>query len=59
MTHAFIERARYYMLRSQGTSFVAERQWELADAEERRMLLQAVIQRKLFKPGWRHPWVSS
>jgi hypothetical protein len=45
VTHAFLERARYYLLKGQGTSFIAQRQWELADRDEKRMLLHAVIER--------------
>jgi DNA invertase Pin-like site-specific DNA recombinase len=55
---AFLERARYYLLRGDGPSFVAQRQWELADHEERRMLLQAVIERVVIEPqveGKAHP----
>jgi DNA invertase Pin-like site-specific DNA recombinase len=45
VTHAFLERARYYLLQGQGTSFIAQRQWDLADRDEKRMLLHAVIER--------------
>ena len=50
VTHAFLERARYYLLQGQGTSFIAQRQWELADRDEKRMLLHAVIERVVIEP---------
>ena len=58
MTRSFQERARYYLLRGDGGSFVAERQWELADLQERRMLLAAVIDRVVIvslDAGQEHP----
>lgn len=45
VTQAFLERARFYLLQGQGTSFIAQRQWELAERDEKRMLLHAVIDR--------------
>ena len=50
VTDAFLERARYYLLHGEGASFIAERQWEVADAGERRMLLDAVIERVVILP---------
>jgi hypothetical protein len=50
VTHAFLERARYYLLQGHGTSFIAQRQWELADRDEKRMLLHAVIERVVIEP---------
>lgn len=46
----FLERARYYLLQGDSGSFIAERQWELADDQERRMLLEAVIDRVVILP---------
>lgn len=58
VTQAFLERARFYLLQGQGTSFIAQRQWNLADREEKRMLLHAVIERVVIEPipeGNAHP----
>ena len=58
VTRSFQERARYYLLRGDGGSFVADRQWELADPQERRMLVAAVIERIVIMPldaGREHP----
>jgi site-specific DNA recombinase len=44
VTAAFLELARYYLLHGAAGSFIAQRQWELADAAERRMLLAAVVE---------------
>jgi hypothetical protein len=55
---AFLERARYYLMRGDGRSFIAERQWEHSDPQERRMLLAAVIERVVVLPveaGKLHP----
>jgi site-specific DNA recombinase len=55
---AFLERARYYLLRGEARTFIAERQWELANAQERRMLLAAAIHRVVIlplEPGQQHP----
>ncbi len=54
----FLVRARHVLVQGDSGSFVAERQWELADAGERRMLLQAVIERVVvlpLEPGQEHP----
>jgi DNA invertase Pin-like site-specific DNA recombinase len=58
VTAAFLERARYYLLRGAAGSFIAQRQWEVADGGERRMLLHAVIDRVVIlplEPGQQHP----
>lgn len=58
VTEQFLKRARYYLLEGESGSFIAQRQWELADAGERRMLLQAVIERVVvlpLEPGQEHP----
>jgi len=50
VTQAFLERARFYLVKGQGTSFIAQRQWDLADRDEKRMLLHAVIERVVIEP---------
>jgi hypothetical protein len=58
VTAAFLERARFYLLHGDGQSFIAERQWELANPDERRMLLAAVIRRVIIQrlePEHEHP----
>jgi DNA invertase Pin-like site-specific DNA recombinase len=58
VTEEFLRRARYYLLEGDSGSFIAQRQWDLADGQERRMLLQAVIDRVVIlslEPGQEHP----
>lgn len=58
VTEAFLERARYYLMRGDDRSFIAERQWELATDDERRMLLAAAVERVVIlplEPGQVHP----
>jgi len=58
VTRAFLQRARYFLMRGDSRSFIAERQWELATDDERRMLLAAAIERVVIlspEPGKQHP----
>lgn len=50
VVQAFLERARYILMKGDGGTFVPARQWELADSDERRMLLHAAIERVVIEP---------